>query len=433
MDVQERLQAAVGAHQAGRLDEASAGYAAVLEAMPEQPDALHFSGLLAFQRGDAGEGIARIRRSLAAFPANAAAHNNLGNILRKEGRREEALESYSAALGIDKSHVDTWNNVGVLLRGVRRLDEAEEALQQAVKLNPGHAEAWHNLGLTRLLMGKLEDAAEALEHCLDLGVKSWSDPVWHARVLCALGRKERALRHLDDFLVSHPDHAVARHQRAALLGEEVDRASDGYVRDHFDSFAASFDDVLENLQYRAPEIVAGRVAELMAGRPKVGDCVDLGCGTGLCGPLIRQHVVTLVGVDLSPGMLRLAHERGGYDHLVEAELVTFLNEAPRDAFGLAVCVDTLCYFGKLEEMFAELRGALAPGGVMVATVERLADDEGPGYRIDESGRYAHRADYIAAAATGAGLELVDIRDEVLRRELGRDVAGHVFTVLRPAA
>lgn len=34
-----------------------------------------------------------------------------------------------------------------------------------------------------------------------------------------------------------------------------------------------------------------------------GRCVDLGCGTGLMGPLLRQHVSRMEGVDLSGGMV----------------------------------------------------------------------------------------------------------------------------------
>ena len=139
----------------------------------------------------------------------------------------------------------------------------------------------------------------------------------------------------------------------------------------------------------------------------------------------------LIGVDLSPGMLKKAHELRVYDFLVEGELVAFLDEAPRDAFELAVCVDTLCYFGALDAMFSALRPALSPGGLLVATVERLDDGE-DGYRIDQSGRYAHRETYLRAAAASAGLEFVGFDEVILRRELGRDVQGYVFTLSRPA-
>lgn len=56
-------------------------------------------------------------------------------------------------------------------------------------------------------------------------------------------------------------------------------------------------------------------------------CVDLGCGTGLMGPLLRNHVAdSLVGVDLSAGMVVHARDRGCYDDLAVGELVEYLQQ-----------------------------------------------------------------------------------------------------------
>src|SRR6185436_7192776 len=98
------------------------------------------------------------------------------------------------------------------------------------------------------------------------------------------------------------------------------RASDGYVKETFDRFAADFDATLVRLDYRAPQLVRGAL-ELECGEPRGDlDVLDLGCGTGLCGPLIRPWASRLEGVDLSRAMLERASRRGGYDALHEAEL-----------------------------------------------------------------------------------------------------------------
>lgn len=432
MDIQEQLQSAIGAHQRGDLDAAQHAYDAVLAEAPDQPDALHFSGLLRYQNGDAEGGIDLIRKSLEHHPANAGAHNNLGNIYKSLDRREEAVEAYQAAIGIDAGHADTWSNLGVLLRGAEQLEQAAQVLGRAVELEPEHAEAWHNLGVTYMFDEKLEKAADAFEACVALGTRKWSDPVWHARLLCALGRREKAIAHLEQYLVEKPGNPVATYQLAAIRGDTMDRATDDYVRQHFDSFSNSFDDVLKGLQYKAPEIVAGVVAELVEDRPPVPDVVDLGCGTGLCGPLIREHCVKLTGIDLSPGMLKRAAALECYDFLVEGELIACLNDAPRDCFDLAVCVDTLCYFGALDTFLAELAGALKPGGVLVATVERIEGDDSPPFRMDESGRYAHHREHLDSAAAAAGLTVRSCAPVVLRKELGQDVGGYVFVVAKPA-
>ena len=100
---------------------------------------------------------------------------------------------------------------------------------------------------------------------------------------------------------------------AACTGEAAPpRASDNYVRDTFDAFAGSFDQVLDQLGYRAP----GLIGELLDRDLPAADAslmiADAGCGTGLCGEFLRPRAKRLVGIDLSPGMLARARARGKY-------------------------------------------------------------------------------------------------------------------------
>ena len=55
--------------------------------------------------------------------------------------------------------------------------------------------------------------------------------------------------------------------------------------------------------------------------------VDLGVGTGLCGPwLASLSPERLVGVDLSPEMLAQAEARGMYDELLAADVIEALQD-----------------------------------------------------------------------------------------------------------
>ncbi len=74
--------------------------------------------------------------------------------------------------------------------------------------------------------------------------------------------------------------------------------------------------------------------------------LDAGCGTGLCGPLLRPYASRLVGVDLSGGMLDHARRKEIYTDLVQSELTEFL-AAQQRAFDVIVAADTLVYFGDL--------------------------------------------------------------------------------------
>jgi len=203
------------------------------------------------------------------------------------------------------------------------------------------------------------------------------------------------------------------------------------VRDTFDAFAGSFDQVLDQLGYRAP----GLIGELLERDLPAADAsliiADAGCGTGLCGEFLRPRAKRLVGVDLSPGMLARARARGKYDDLVEAELSAWLSRQ-RHAYDVIVSADTLCYFGALDGVVAAAANALRPGGLVVFTVEKAAEDV-HAFKLDPSGRYSHAAEYVRDAVANAKLAVNAIEPVVLRRESGQDVAGWLVSARRQDA
>lgn len=433
MQVDAVLNEGIAAHRNGNLEAAQEAYLKILNEDPDHPDGLHFLGLLHFEAGKRDNAIALIRTSLEHNPNNASAFNNLGNILKLGGDDHEALIAYVRAVELEPRQEQAWSNINVLLRGATRNDELLPILAQIVKLDPENPSAWHNYGLSLMLAGHKDDAADALERCLDFGNEVWSDPVWHARVLCALGRRDRAQQHLEKIVEAYPDNEVARYQLAAVRGDTLDHAPEDYVKSHFDKFSDTFDDVLTRLGYKAPELVAEDVARFAAENGVTfEDVVDLGCGTGLCGPLIRNLSGKLTGIDLSPGMLRKANDLNAYDFLVEGELVAFLSAELPTQFDLAVCVDTLCYIGDLQPFMTALFKALKPGGLMVASVEHLAGESTTDYQVDSTGRYAHTPAYLRRCAENAGLVYTSEREVVLRHELGEKVHGLIFQVRKPS-
>lgn len=428
LSLPETLEVGIGMHRLGRLQEAEMIYRALLPRLPDDPNLLHFWGVLCHQLGRSEEGIESIRRSLEVDPENIDARVNLGNVLKERRRPEEAAACFRAAVKARPEHSGAWNNLGVAEKAQGNLDAAEAALRRAIAIDPSFAEAWHNLGNVLARLGRDQEASEAFRKAIGLEPANRRTYRYLAESLARLGKIEEAKGVFAEWIAFEPESAMRDHLQASILGGEApERASDGYVRLLFDALADDFEEKLKFLDYRAPALVAAAVARACPEASSSLVVLDAGCGTGWCGPDLKKVASRLVGVDLSGSMLAHAKDRGVYDELVEAELTAYL-ESERDRFDLIVSADTLCYFGALERVAAAAAGALRPGGVLVFTLERLL--EGNSWKLLPHGRYAHAEPYVRSVLEEAGLKFDAIEREALRRERGDPVEGLLVTASR---
>ncbi|MDJ0943318.1 MAG: tetratricopeptide repeat protein [Kiloniellales bacterium] len=423
--IRDALQLGRSIHKTGDLAAAAEVYHRILRVAPDNADALHLLGMVHYQTGDTKRAIGLLRRSIASAPDFADVRNNLANILKIEGRREEAIDHYRKALELDPSNANAYNNLGIIYRDQGRPEDAARAYEEALARDPELVDAAYNLGNLRLAQDRPKEAAELFQGVIaahrgyTLAYRPLSESFWR------LGRKDDALKALESWLELEPAHPVATHLLTAYKGETPpSRASDDYVRGLFAAFADNFDGQLKRLRYQAPDLVVRALGAQLEPDASL-DVLDAGCGTGLCGPLLRPYARRLIGLDLSPEMLAKARRRKIYDELVEAELAGYLPTRPA-AYDLAVCVDTLVYFGDLEAALSGFAASLRPGGLVAFTVERAgAGAEELGYRLTPSGRYAHADDYVRAGLNRAGLALRSLDCAELRMEHGQAVEGLV--------
>ena len=159
----DALNAAVNHHMAGHAQAAADAYRHILTAEPAQPDALHLSGVLRAQTGDAAAAVRWIGRAVRVRPTAAAPWSHLGAALRAAEMPERAEPVLRHALALDPSDGDAVEAMGASLHALARYPDARRWLERAARLRPGHAATLLNLG-TVLRDQRRFDEAEA---CFD--------------------------------------------------------------------------------------------------------------------------------------------------------------------------------------------------------------------------------------------------------------------------
>ena len=152
--------------------------------------------------------------------------------------------------------------------------------------------------------------------------------------------------------------------------------------------------------------------------------LDLGCGEGRLGRVLRPAGHRLVGVDSSPTLAALARDTGDYDRVLDADAGAIpLDDAAVD---LVVAFMSLHDMDDPERAIAESARVLEPGGrLCAAIVHPLNRSEGGSASYYEHQRVADRVERNGLTMT---FESIDRPLEYYTRAL--EQAGFVIEALR---
>lgn len=363
--------------------------------------------------GRVDEAIAECTTAIERNPEYAEAHYHLGVAYRQTGNMEASLTSMRRAVELRPEYLRACQNLAVLEAEVGRFAEAEALLLRVITLKPDAREAHLTLGLLLQRMGRHADASVAFVCAMRAGRGELPRGVAAGRAAIAVAELERKITPAAD--------AASLHFRLAteadiLPPSQVPAPS---VSNLFDRYADLFDEHLRGtLAYQAPELIVEAVKARNPGSSL--DVLDLGCGTGLCGPLLRPIARTLAGVDLAPAMIEKARERGGYDRLEAKDILEALHSSPH-GWDLLVAADVLMYLGDLAPVFDAAAAALRPGGRFAFTVEA---GEGDRYQLGkQTHRFAHSKPYLEHLSRIFGFETETLEEITVRKEAGQPVRG----------
>ncbi|MDH4424864.1 MAG: tetratricopeptide repeat protein [Acidovorax sp.] len=369
-----------------RFDDAAQAFSHALALSPGRPSVVLNLGVTRLHQGQPAAALPLLEAATAALPDAADAWSALALAHHQLERWADSSRSHAHALALGADSAALRLRLAESLSRQGLGTAAIEHYEKALEADDTLVEAWSALGDVLRESGHLARAADCYQRALDLG----ADPALHQYYLASL----------------RPEAALVEAPRT-------------YVQALFDSYAHDFEDhLVGQLGYQGHRVL---IEQLPPGCPGyVARVLDLGCGTGLCGPLLRPRAGHLTGVDLSPAMIDKARARGLYDELLVRDIHDHLDDggAPYD---LIVAADVFIYVGPLERAFALASRRLQPGGWLAFTVEDAA--QGPGVQLLPSLRYAHREDYLQSLARNHGLAVRQMVDAPIRFHEHQPIAG----------
>ncbi len=225
--IEEMLAQGIQFQRNQQLVEAEATYHQVLALDPQQPDAIHLLGMLAYQIGDHELAVELIKAAVELSPQIPVFHNNLGNAYLELERLEDAQDAYRRALDLDPKYPEALFNVARVMTDQGNADKAIEAYQRLVEVEPDFAEAYNNLGGMLRERGDLQQAINNYRRAVELHPEYSLARENLSGCLCEQGKEHHrqgdldgALQRYKEAIAIHPESADAYFQAGRALQDK---------------------------------------------------------------------------------------------------------------------------------------------------------------------------------------------------------------------
>ncbi|MDP9175147.1 MAG: tetratricopeptide repeat protein [Planctomycetota bacterium] len=209
MTLPQILEIAVTHHRQGRRAQAEQLYLQILAHRPNDPEALHMLGVLAFDVGKLPIALDLINRAIAVNPGKWEYFSNLGLVLINLQRHEEAIAAYRKSLAMNPENISAHHNIGSAFQAMQRFDEAIASYREVLFRQPLNAETCINLAHSLRAKGQYDQAIDAYRKYAALRPEAPDVDLHLGNALTEANRDEEAIEPLT--------RAVARYPRDPLL------------------------------------------------------------------------------------------------------------------------------------------------------------------------------------------------------------------------
>lgn len=377
-----------------QLKAAATQFCNVLTLNPDHLEAQFYNGVLALDAGNLDQAEQALQKVLLVDTDHVEALSNLGVIALKREQGQLAIDYFTKALARDNEHIESRNNLAATFMHYDRFENALMHYDVLLQKSPDNAEYLYNSGVAQMALGHLNEAILHFEHLLRLDSKHFASLNNLSAIYNRLGDKTRAQHLLQQALTVKPDDAASQHMLRALLeaGKPAKTCKE-YPTNLFNNYALYYDKHMqEQLHYQLPAHIKVLLDEIIS-QPIV-NALDLGCGTGLTGEVLRPFCQHLTGIDIAAKMLVQAKAKQVYNQLIEEDAIHYLAQNIKP-FDLIVAADVLPYLGDLDELFLLVRQRITAFGYFIFSAEISVDKP---WQLQGSARFSHSTEYLQELA-----------------------------------
>ncbi len=195
-------------HQQGQGERAEAIYRDVLRMEPEEPNAWHLLGVLAWQKSDLATAEHHIRLAIRLRDHVSTYYNNLAGVLAQKGDLLGAIASYETTIRLAPDDDAARGSLAEVayrhashMMGALQLDQAKVIYQRVLELAPKHVSAINNLAMITQHEGRYAEAASLYDEALMISPGNLA--VRYNRALCYLTQR-RLPEGWADFTAAEP-------------------------------------------------------------------------------------------------------------------------------------------------------------------------------------------------------------------------------------
>ncbi|MCH9764359.1 MAG: tetratricopeptide repeat protein [Gammaproteobacteria bacterium] len=387
-------------------------------------DKLFYRGVIALLKEDLDTAEATFLDVLTQDRTYADARSNLGVISLKRNHSQQAITYFSETLGFDETHENARNNLAATFIHHNRFENARIHYQILLKSYPKNPEYRYNAGVAEMALGHLKEACEHFNVILKQNPNHSASLTNLASIASRLNKTSDAIDYLKRAKAANPSDTSSAFMLDALTEEAPMRtASNDYTKNLFDNYALHYEKHMhDTLNYSVPQHIAKCLHQLIL--EPTPNTLDIGCGTGLTGIVLRELSLLLTGIDLSPNMLIEAEQKAIYDELFEVDAIQFLSQE-NNPFSLIVAADVLPYFSELDTLFKYIKKTLISSGLFVFTTE-ISDTTD--WTLQKTARFAHHTDYITTLAKQHGFEILSQQSLTARKHHNEALHVKLYTL-----